>query len=500
MRRCLVVLAVLSCLVAAPASAERRWMTVLLDGRKVGSLQIDRDLGDEGVTTTQTLDLRLTRIKTPLQLRTTVKTVESPEGAPLAFYASSNMSSKENLVEGRVRPDGAFQVANTVGGQSKVNLLIWPSGASLVEGQRLATLAHGFKPGTTYQVRNFDSVKQQVANVQVDVIGDEIIEMPDQSRETLHHLRQSLVNVEGAHPVDVWVNDQGYVRRGISPLLGFRLEMASCSESCAKAPDQDVDVLRAAMIDSPRPLTPNFRAAPMRYTITVKGGFPHPFVDTDEQHVTSLGDGTFVVDVGFARRGKESVPSGDDTAPSPWVQSDSPRVVELARSVVGDARNDLQRMRRLRAWLSDYIDRKGLDVGYASALETLDSRTGDCTEHAVLLTALARSLGIPARVVTGVVYVDRLGGASRVFVPHAWSQAFVDGRWISFDSAQRRFDSTHIALGTGNGDPWRFFAAMSTLGHIRIDRAVPASTIFDLPPPSGDGGSFVGAAGSGPGR
>lgn len=498
MRRCLAVLAVLSCLAIQPALAERRWMTVLLDGRKVGTLQIDRDVSDGTVTTTQTLDFRLTRIHTPLLMHSMVKAVESPTGAPLAFYASSNMSARENLVEGKVRPDGDFQVANTVGGESRVELLTWPTGASLVEGQRLATLAHGFKAGTTYQVRNFDAVKQQVATVDVAVLGDDVIEMPDGRRETLHHLRQSLAGTPSTRSVEVWVDDQGYIRRGISPLLGFHLEMASCDEACAQAPNQDVDVLRAAMIDSPRAITPNLRAAPMRYTITVRGDHPQPFVETDEQHVSSLGDGTYYVDVGFSRRGKETLPSAEDTAASAWVQSNSPRVVDMARSIIGDARNDLQKMRRLRAFLSDYIDEKGLDVGYASALETIESRRGDCTEHAVLLTALARALGIPARVVTGVVYVERMGGASRVFVPHAWTQAYIDGRWISFDSAERRFDSTHIALGTGNGDPWRFFASMNTLRDIRIDKAIASSNILDLPGPSDAG--FVGGAGAGGGR
>ncbi|MET0934710.1 MAG: transglutaminase-like domain-containing protein [Luteibacter sp.] len=495
MRRRLAAVAVLLCLTATSALADQRWMTVLLDGRKVGNLQIDRDTSGDKVTTSQVLNFRLTRAHTPLLLLTRIKAVESPLGQPLAFAASTNMSSQENLVTGEVRDDGSFQVSNTVGGQSKVNLLIWPTGATMAEGQRLAVVSHGFKPGTVYQIRNFDAVKQQVANVEVKVIGDEVIEMPDSHQETLHHLRQSLVGAPVERSVDVWVDNQGYIRRGISPLLGFRLEMVACSEACASAPDQDVDLLRAAMVGAPRPMVAALRAAPVRYTITVRGNFPEPFIETDEQHVTAVGDGVYTVDVGFGRiRSDEPPPSVEDISPNAWVQSDAPEIHAFAQQITGDATTDLQRMRRLRSYISDYIVKKGLDVGYASALETLQSRRGDCTEHAVLLTALARSMGIPARVVTGIVYVERMGGASRVFIPHAWTQAFVEGRWISFDSAQRRFDSTHIALGVGNGDPWRFFAAMSSLGHITIDRALPGSNLMDMPGPSGMSGE-VGAGG-----
>ena len=42
--------------------------------------------------------------------------------------------------------------------------------------------------------------------------------------------------------------------------------------------------------------------------------------------------------------------------------------------------------------------------------------------------------------------------------------------WQSFDSALPGFDAGHIALSTGDGDPWRFFAGMDTLGRMRIDR------------------------------
>ncbi|SEM91430.1 Transglutaminase-like superfamily protein [Luteibacter sp. UNCMF331Sha3.1] len=491
MRRFLAVLAVL-CAFSSAALADERWMTVLLDGRKVGSLRIDREVDGDRVLTRQVLDFRMTRAKTPLALRTELRSTESKAGDPLAFYASTRMSTQENLATGEVRGDGLFQISNTVGGQSKIDLLIWPAGATLAEGQRLAVVRQGFRPGTSYRVRNFDSTKQQVANVDVKVVGEEVVTMPDETKETLHHLRQSIVGASD-HAVDIWVDDDGYIRRSLAPLLGFRLEMAACDAACAQAPDQDIDLLRAAMVVSPRPMVAALRVAPVRYTIAVRDHGANPFIQTDEQRVYELGDGVYIVDVGFGmRHGEEPGPLPEDTAANAWVQSDSPAIVALAKQAAGDAATDLQRMRRLRTFLSEYIVAKGLDVGYASALETANTRRGDCTEHAVLLTAMARSMGIPARVVTGIVYAERMGGANRVFIPHAWAQAWIKDRWISFDSAQRRFDSTHIAMGTGNGEPWRFFASMSALGKIRIDRAMPGSNLIDVPAPSSAGMSAPG--------
>ena len=44
-----------------------------------------------------------------------------------------------------------------------------------------------------------------------------------------------------------------------------------------------------------------------------------------------------------------------------------------------------------------------------SALEVLKTRVGDCNEHTTLYVAMARSLGIPARIAVGLVYL-RSGG------------------------------------------------------------------------------------------
>ncbi|MBB3225496.1 hypothetical protein FHW69_000086 [Luteibacter sp. Sphag1AF] len=484
MRFSTAAVAVLLCLLPALSRADRTWLAVLMDGRKVGHLTIDRDITDASVTTTQTLDFRLTRISTPLELHTEIRSVEDATGAPLSFAAQSGMSTQINRADGHRRDDGSFQVSNTVAGQSRVSLLIWPTEALLAEGQRLALVRHGFKPGTTYRIRTFDPIRQQVADVKVTVVGDELVDMPS-GQERLHHLRQSLAQERDPDRVlDLWLDDAGHIRRGISPLLGFRLEMVACTETCAMAPDQDVDLLRAAMTQSPRLLPQNLRSEPLRYFIYVKGGAEKPFMDTDEQHASSLGDGRWQLDVGFAGGNAQVGPLPEDTAPNPWVQSDSPEIIAAAKNATAGATNDVQRIRRLRTFVSGYIEEKGLDVGYASALETLHTRRGDCTEHAVLLAALARSEGIPTRVVTGIVYADRFGGLSRVFVPHAWVQVWLGKSWVSFDSALRRYDSTHIAFATGSGDPWRFFAAMNVLGKIRIDKILPGSDLTDMPGPT----------------
>jgi transglutaminase-like putative cysteine protease len=208
--------------------------------------------------------------------------------------------------------------------------------------------------------------------------------------------------------------------------------------------------------------------------IHANNGDAPPAIVTDEQRVTHLGGGNWVVEVGNPVPGGQSSPTDADTQANAWLQSDAPQIREMAATAVVGGESDLQKMIQLRDFVGGYIANHANDTGYASAIEVVQTRAGDCKAYAVLLAALARSQHIPARVVTGMVYADRYAGSSRVFVPHAWVQAWVNGRWQSFDAALGHFDSTHIALDSGDGDPWHFANLTSLFGQMRIAEVGPA--------------------------
>ena len=486
----------------AAVAVQTDWMTVLLGGRKVGHVQIDRERSGDILTTTQTLSLDLSRAGKPLHLANMSRSIEGPEGEPLGFAARTRMSSMDNTVDAVPDDAGRYRVTTTVGGQAHTTLMDWPGDALLAEGQRLATLAAGRTPGTSYPLNEFDPSSQQVIHVRVTVLGEETVTLPG-GTVRLSHQRQTLSLARGRQTLDLWVDERGIARKGLMSLLGAPLEMLACDRACALAPNQPVDMLRAATIGSPRWLPGYVRAVPMRYRVRITGDIAQPFITTDEQQVTPLGGHDWMVDVGGAHAGRQAPPRPADTQPNAWLQSDAPAIRRLATQAVHGAHDDLQRMRRLRQFVSDYITGHGLDVGYASALEVVDTHEGDCTEYAVLLAAMARAQGIPARVVTGMVYADRFAGASQLFIPHEWVQAWVAGRWQSFDAALRHFDSTHLALASGDGDPWHFAATTQLFGNLDIREAVPGA---DLSAPAGGGpstsagntGGHAGAGGAGP--
>ena len=260
-------------------------------------------------------------------------------------------------------------------------------------------------------------------------------------------------------------------------LRGVRCLWA-CSRSCANAPNQASDILVHAMVQVPEAIDANALAHGVTLHLrSTKDGTPLQFASTDEQRVKAEDGGVELVITpldGDAKPAREDKPAPADSAANDWLQSNAPEIRKLAHDGAGDATTPRAQMQHLEQFVRTYIRTKSLNVGYASALEVARKPEGDCTEHAVLLAALGRALGIPTRVVDGLAYTDRYAGLDHVFVPHAWVQAYVDGRWQSFDAALHGFDAGHIALSVGDGDPWRFFAGFDTLGRMRVDAVAPA--------------------------
>jgi transglutaminase-like putative cysteine protease len=106
--------------------------------------------------------------------------------------------------------------------------------------------------------------------------------------------------------------------------------------------------------------------------------------------------------------------------------------------------------------------RKKNVAGIPDALSTLKSGEGDCNEHSYLFVAMARSVGIPARVNVGVAY---LGGS---FYYHAWPE-FWAGDWFTVDPTwgQAPADVTHMRFISG--DAAKFSEIMGLIGNLKLE-------------------------------
>ena len=154
-------------------------------------------------------------------------------------------------------------------------------------------------------------------------------------------------------------------------------------------------------------------------------------------------------------------------AAGPFLQSGHPRIVDAARSILadaGDPESPWERARAIYEWVYTRLDKVPV-VGLPSALEVLAARRGDCNEHTVLYTALARAAGLPTRIAIGVVWSDELDG----FYYHAWPEPWIDGRFVAMDPTlgQPLADATHLALLYGGIERWP--RLLPFLGRLEIE-------------------------------
>lgn len=131
-------------------------------------------------------------------------------------------------------------------------------------------------------------------------------------------------------------------------------------------------------------------------------------------------------------------------APSARVESDDPRIVELAERLTEGASDDDARARALHRWVVESIEYDveaflRRDLRSVSAVQTMQAKRAVCSGYANLLAALARAAGIPARVVLGYARRAELGESwESVAAPegfnHAWNELLIEGRWVTIDA------------------------------------------------------------------
>lgn len=128
--------------------------------------------------------------------------------------------------------------------------------------------------------------------------------------------------------------------------------------------------------------------------------------------------------------------------PSRYCQSDE--LSALAVSVVGDAPPNYQQVSRIRTWIHQNVrNESGSSNSFTTALETLNTRRGVCRDFAHLGIALCRAINVPARMVVG--FLHQLHPMDL----HAWFEAFIGGRWFTFDATENMTRGNRIVVAYG---------------------------------------------------
>jgi len=468
-----------------PDSNETEYFAVFMQGKKVGFGIQSRVVAKGKVTTTERISITVSRADVPVTIDATETSIEMPNGEPLGFEAVQQFSAMTMKVSGTVDKQGIVSLTTFAMGEEQKGTIEWPRGAVMAEGLRLLTLKKGLTQGTKYTAKIFSPGILQAIDGQIEIGPKQNVDLL--GRVVALTEITSSYNLPGASEIVSisYVDDDVRPQKAILPIAGMQVEMIACAKEFAFGENDVFEIIDKMSLSTPEPLDNVQSAKSIVYHLSPTQGTDNLKVPAgDSQKVQQLEDGKVIVTVEPVKipKGAKFPYKGDYLTilqamkSTRFVQSDNKKIFDLARQAIGGTDDAGEAVQRIEAFVAKYIENKDLSIGYASAAEVAASKQGDCSEFAVLTTALCRAIGIPAQVVTGVAYVDDWSGF-RGFGGHAWTQAYVGDKWVGLDAAFKSagrggFGAGHIALAIGNGNPEDFFNLVGTIGQFKIDKII----------------------------
>jgi Transglutaminase-like superfamily len=330
-------------------------------------------------------------------------------------------------------------------------------------------------------LRMFIPDLNKVADITLSAGAIDPVIMGDGSTRPLLRIEQT-TQVDGKPRTEfnntMWADSGGQVLKAEQYALGKFITYRTTKEG-AMAPSGPIqfDLITGTVIKTPRPIPNAEQTRHVRYRLTLSDGDIGQAIPADARQSVQPenNQGTAILTVkSLGPLDGEAGPAQVDSQylkPNVLITSDDSRVRSLAQRVTRGVADPWTKAQRMNRWVFQNMKTKNFQVGFAGANEVARNLTGDCSEHAVLLAAMCRASGIPARVVVGLVYVDRHQG----FGYHMWDEVYINQRWIALDPTwdETAVDAGHIKLSESSLEgvaPFEaFLPVLKVAGKLQIE-------------------------------
>ncbi len=444
----------------ADAPIMDQWSALYLGGAKSGHghrvvWREDRD-GKEVWVSTDDGVFEMDRGGSLLRIAMTVRIVEDADGQVIEFENKTDMGTQVQVVSGRL-VDGKFEMEQ----MGRAMSVPYPEGAlGPVAVQRMLVTKLAAKE-KSFVIPSFsgdapdkvDTAAYTLGGMEkVDIFGHELMAQRID-------VQSSLMPIKARR----WVSADGNPVQDQVDLPFGTMTIKPCAEAFAKTKNDPAEVFLSSFV-KPQRAIPKPRKLPRAvYKLGSKTGALESIYEGEGQRITGRADGKLTVEISWPVSPKGgttpfTLPAkieGMDSylLPSSFIDSDDPLVQKLAAEAVGDEKNAIEVAKRIETYVREKITEKNMNVGFATAAEVAETLEGDCSEHGVLCAALARAVGLPARVVIGLAYLPPMKGVAALegtggFGFHMWAEVYVgDDYWYPIDAAIGMYDATHIVTG-----------------------------------------------------
>jgi hypothetical protein len=476
-------LAGLLCLAPLGARAQESWDAVYMGGAKVGSIHTTvtpvKDRGRDLLRVRVDMKFQFKRLKDQVRIETMYGTIETLEGSVLRLDTRTLAAQQEMRTFGDVVNNEMTLTLEGSGQSQKVKMPWGPEVRGPYAAEQSLSRSR-MKTGETRELRMYVPDLSKICDVKLEAKDEEPVRLGDGKR-TLLRIDET-VKLDGRplpeYAMTHWVDAGGQVLKSHGEMLGG-MDVYRTTKDGALAMDagHQLDLTLKSIIKVPRRIAKPETTRDITYRLGMKGDPPSTVVPADRRQSLGAGSTNDSAVLTVKTAGPQSGNAGEQRVddkyllPNALITSDDPVVRKHAVAAVADAVDPWDRAVRITKWVAKNLTKKNFQTAFAPAGEVAQTLAGDCTEHGVLVAAMCRAVGVPARVVVGLVYSDQLGG----FGFHMWNEVYVNRRWVAVDAAfdQTDVDAVHIKLADAaleGVSPYEsFLAVVRVMGKLSIE-------------------------------
>ena len=432
--------------VQAPQVRET-WESLYMGGAKVGYGHsiVDRFEKDGQTIWRSSAKQRFViaqRFKDKLEMEIEFVTYETADGRLYAFDSTIRQAGKDIVSKGRLDGDKMKIEQETLGNKQE-QTLEWGDDVVGLAKLESELRAKPLKKGEVRKAKTFTPGINQIVEAVYTGLGPKKVKLLDKSERELTGIKmEAKAGGTPVPPTEYYLDKDGETLMTEVPLMpplnviSYKsTKSEALSESSATDTKFDFGFATLLKVDG---LSDARAKKAVTYKLTFKDkSAADSFPSNGGQKVVKRDGDVLTVRVERRTPPPNAKPGPADEEfikPNGFIQSDDPEIVKVAKEVGDGIADPWKRCQAFEAWVRKVMNRsseRGSDfsVAFSTAGDTVRSKRGDCSEFSVLLTALCRASGVPARSAMGLVYVE----SEKAFGYHMWSEVCLNGEWYALD-------------------------------------------------------------------
>ncbi|HEX7319467.1 MAG TPA: transglutaminase-like domain-containing protein [bacterium] len=441
-------------------SASEEWLGMYIHGERIGYTFTKLTRTGQGLTVESRSQMTIFMMQETRSLATTFFAHTNPDYTLKDFSLEINTAGHPTKIEGSIE-NTSLKLTSYSQGVPQTKTFQLKEKPFFPDAIEELIKTRGLKPGDEISLPYFDPTTQSQSPAQITIFEPEDVLV----NGVAHRGTKVQIRFMGIITF-MWLDKDFKLIKEYSPALG--LEMIPLSKDAALAeikPDQAFDLLSFFAVKVSNPIPERKDLSYMKLELkNIEIGE----LQLADDYQILVSKKPLVIELSrpdIIKVPALQIPINDQTEflkSSVYIQSDNRDIINAAHSIIGNEKDAAKAAEKLVHGVFKMLA-KNPTPSLPSALDVLKTKEGDCNEHAILFTALARAVGIPAKIYVGLVNIY---GDSYWY--HAWCAVWL-GSWVAVDPTFDQFPADVYHLKLMEGEIAEQAKVLTVVGKLGID-------------------------------